>query len=120
MQRMAYALPKTTEELGRKQRESQQSLESVEAALAACEVTIDKVAEENQSADGSFSLSNPTDAKITGEKVCEVEEGSSDIASEKPLGNFTRETSGKDLSMIPRDGCSSKLKCIFLMLSFLA
>ncbi|KAL3737171.1 hypothetical protein ACJRO7_026005 [Eucalyptus globulus] len=104
---------KTTEEPGRKQRESQQPLESVEAALAACEVTIDKVAEENQSADGSFSLSNPTDAKITGEKVCEVEEGSSDIASEKPLGNFTRETSGKDLSMIPRDGCSTPVakKC---------
>ncbi|KAF7851843.1 hypothetical protein BT93_L2005 [Corymbia citriodora subsp. variegata] len=106
---------KTTEEPGRKQRESQEPLESVEAAVAACEVTIDKVAEENQSADGILSLSNPTDAKSTGEKVCEVEEGSSDIASEKPLGNFTLETSGKDLSMILRDGCNTPVSKEFFL-----
>ncbi|XP_056167494.1 uncharacterized protein LOC115681723 isoform X2 [Syzygium oleosum] len=102
---------KTTEEPGRKQRESQEPLESVEAAVAACDVTIDEVAEEKQSADGSFSLLNPTDAKITREKVYEVDEGSFDFASEKPLG--TRETSGKDLSMIPLDGCNTPVakKC---------
>lgn len=103
---------KTTEEPGRKQRESQELLESVEAAVAACDMTIDKVAEEKQSADGSFSLLNPTDAKISREKVYEVDEGSFDFASEKPLR--TRETSGKDLSMIPLDGCNSKLKMHFL------
>ncbi|KAI6689569.1 hypothetical protein NL676_026397 [Syzygium grande] len=102
---------KTTEEPGRKQRESQEPLESVEAAVAACDVTIDKVAEEKQSADGSFSLLNPSDAKITREKVYEVDEGSFDFAFEKPLG--TRETSGKDLSMIPLDGCNTPVakKC---------
>lgn len=101
---------KTTEEPGRKQRESQEPLESEEATVAACEVTIDKVAEGNQSADGSFSLSKTTDAKITREKVRVVEEGSSAIACGNPLGNFTRESSAKDLSMIPQDGCNSKLK----------
>ncbi|XP_030544089.1 uncharacterized protein LOC115750714 isoform X2 [Rhodamnia argentea] len=103
---------KTTEEPGIKQRESQEPLEIVEAAAAACEVTIDKVAEGNQSADASFSLSNPIDAQITREKVREVEEGSSDIASEKPLGNFTRQSSGKDLSMIPRFNAPVAKKCL--------